>query len=323
MRTNPQPASPDAHVSPTGGRVRLIEFWSPCYWPTWLLLLWMRMTAALPWCWAIRVHKHIGHILGLVLRKRRRIVMRNLEICFPDFDERMLRSIVDRHFESVGAGVAELAIAWFGPMEKLRPLFRVEGMQHLRAAFAKGKGVIFFSGHFTTLEICAPVLKSVVESYAFMFRPPNNALLNEMQTRSRLRAAHESIASTDIRAMLRCLRNNVGVWYAPDQAYRGANARLLPFFGEPAMTNTATSRLARISGAQVVPFFFCRLGGDSGYLLRFERTLEDFPSEDVEQDTRRLTRVLEGFIADCPEQYLWIHRKFKGRPAEFPDVYLA
>jgi Kdo2-lipid IVA lauroyltransferase/acyltransferase len=308
-------------VNTTDGRVPLIQFWSPRYWPTWLLLLWMRTTAALPWTWAIRVHKGIGHIVGRLLRKRCHIVMCNLGICFPDHDEQELRRIALRHFENVGAGFAELAIAWFGPMEKLRPLFRVEGMRHVRAAFAEGKGVIFFSGHFTTLEICAPVLKSLVDSFAFMFRPRRNALLDELQARGRLRASHESFANTDIRAMLKSLRNNVGVWYAPDQAYRGTNARLLPFFGEPAMTNTATSRLARISGARVVPFFFCRLRDDSGYLLRFDSALEDFPSEDVEHDTRRLTDVLEGFIVDCPEQYIWMHRKFKGRPAEFPDVY--
>lgn len=314
-------SSADVSVSPSAGRLPLTAFWGPRYWLTWLLLLWMRITAALPWPWAIRFHKRIGYVLGLLLQKRRRIVMRNLEICFSEYDEEQLQDMATRHFESVGASFAELAFAWFGPMEKLRSLFRVEGMRHVRAAFAKGKGVIFFSGHFTTLEICAPVLKSVVDSYAFMFRPRSNALLNEMQTRGRMRAAHKSFANTDIRAMLRSLRENSGVWYAPDQAYGGANARLLPFFGELAMTNTATSRLARASGAAVVPFFFCRLPDDSGYLLTFSAALEDFPSDDVEHDTRRLTGVLEGFIAACPEQYLWMHRKFKGRPPEFPNVY--
>jgi KDO2-lipid IV(A) lauroyltransferase len=120
--------------------------------------------------------------------------------------------------------------------------------------------------------------------------------------------------------MLRLLEQNAVVWYAPDQA-RIDSGELVPFFGEPAMTSTATSRLARLSGAIVIPLFFCRLADESGYLLRFHAPLEDLPTADTLCDTIRLTAVLEEFVRECPDQYMWVHRKFKDRPSNLPDAY--
>ena len=121
--------------------------------------------------------------------------------------------------------------------------------------------------------------------------------------------------------MLRALRDKTVVWYAPDQVRSDNSGQLMPFFGVPAMINTATSRIARAGGAVVIPFFYRRLADSSGYLLRFEPPLEDLPSGDTTHDTTRLISVLERFIRECPEQYFWIHRKFRGRPAELPDAY--
>ena len=302
-------------------RVRLWRFSGPRFWPAWLLLLWMRLTAALPWRTAIKLHKFLGRALPLLMRSRRRVVRRNLELCFPALGAREIQMLARRHFENLGACLAEMSMTWFGSGKDLTRLFQVEGIEHVQAALARNKGVMLFSGHFTPIEICVPVIKALVPFCAFMFRPRHNALLNEMQLRGRQRAAHLSFANSDVRAMLRALRQNAVVWYAPDQAHRGSSGQLLTFFGEPAMTNTATSKLARLSGAAVIPFFFCRREDDSGYVLRFHAPLTDFPSTDPIHDTSRLVAVLEGFVRECPEQYFWIHRKFKGRPAHLLDVY--
>ena len=156
------------------------------------------------------------------------------------------------------------------------------------------------------------MIKSLVPLYAFMFRGRSNALLNEIQRRGRLRTAHVQLANDDVRSLLRILGRNATVWYAPDQADT-RSGELLPFFGEPSMTSTATTRLARISGAAIIPLFSYRLPDDSGYVLRFCRPLDDLPSTDVVRDTARLTSVLEDFVRECPDQYFWTHRKFKGR----------
>lgn len=319
-----QPTAAAAGTANSAKPVQNVSLWrfaGPRYWPAWLLLLWMRLTAALPWRAAIKVHKLLGRALPRLMPSRKRIVLRNLEICFPTSSPREIEALAKRHFENLGACLAEMAIAWFGSCDRLRGLFRIEGLEHLQAALTRGKGVMLFSGHFTTLEICAPMVKTMVPRYAFMFRPRHNALLNEMQHRGRQRAAHMSFANSDVRAMLRALRQNAAVWYAPDQAHRGSSSHLLSFFGEPAMTNTAASKLARLSGAPIVPFLFYRLPDDSGYVLRFRPPLVNFPSADVVDDTSRLVAILEDFIRECPEQYFWIHRKFKGRPGGLPDVY--
>jgi KDO2-lipid IV(A) lauroyltransferase len=285
-----------------------------------MFFLWLRMTAALPWRIAIWVHKRLGALVGVLLPQRRFIVRRNLELCFRELASREIDALVRRHFESMGAFIAETAMAWFGSPAELARRFRVEGFENVQAALANKKGVLLFTGHFTTLEVCVPAIKPLVPVLVGMFRKRSSPLLTALQARSRQRAAHVLLANNDIREVLRLLGENAVVWYAPDQA-RIDSGELLPFFGEPAMTSTATSRLARLSGAAVIPFLYCRLPDDEGYLVRFHAPLEGLPSDDAAHDTMRLTSVLESFIRECPEQYQWTHRKFKDRPGNLPNVY--
>jgi Kdo2-lipid IVA lauroyltransferase/acyltransferase len=298
----------------------LLRFWHPRYWLTWIFVLWLRMTAALPWRLALRLHALIGRAAGALQPRRRAIVRRNLEICFPDCSAAELDALSKRHFENIGAFLAEIAIAWFGDLDRLAGRFRIEGVEHLQTALARGKGVLLYSGHFTSLEICVPIIKRLVPLSAFMFRRRSNSLLTEIQRRGRRRTAHISFANDDVRTLLRALGRNATVWYAPDQA-RIDSGVLLPFFGEPSMTSTATSRVARHSGAAVIPLFYCRLPDDSGYLLRFEPPLDALPSADAADDTARLVAVLERFVREAPDQYFWTHRKFKDRPGDLPDAY--
>ena len=308
--------------TPTSARslpgLPLAQFLAPRYWLTWVFIAWLRLTAALPWRAAIALHRWIGCALWHVLPRRRHVVIRNLEVCFPELDSRTRLALARRSFENVAISVAEIAAAWF---RRRLPPVSIEDNEHLEAALAKGNGVILFSGHFTTLELTAQFVKPLTPCFAFMFRTRSNALLDAMQARGRRRTAHLSFNNSDSRAMLRALRNNAVVWYAPDQAYTGAGAELLPFFGEPAMTNTATSRLARLSGAVVLPFEFRRCDDGSGYVVRFEPPATEVPSDDETADTQQLTAILERFIRACPEQYLWTHRRFRSRGSELPDVY--
>ena len=296
---------------------RLAQFVGPRYWPTWLLLGWLRLMAALPWQRAVAVSRVIGRALWYLMTERRDVVIRNLEICFPELDSRTRLALARRNFESVAISIAEIAIAWFG---RSPPPVRIEGREHLDAALAHGHGVILYSGHFTTLELTAKFVKPLTPRFAFMFRNRRNPLLDALQARGRRRTAHLSFDNTDSRTMLQALRDNSVVWYAPDQAYGGPGAELLPFFGEPAMTNVATTRLARLSGAVVLPFQFRRLDDGSGYCVRFEPPVAGVPSDDAVADTMRLTSILERFVRACPEQYLWTHRRFRGR-RNLPDVY--
>lgn len=298
------------------GSKPLRRFWAPRYWPAWLLVGWLRFTASLPWRFAIASHKRIGWICWRLMTRHRLIVERNIELCFPELDADEVHRLVRQHFESLGACLAETALAWFGKVNESVP-FHIEGDEHVYAALARGRGVILYTGHFTPLEICAPALNETFPLFGFMFHARRNALINEIQRRGRRRSSRLSFPSNDVRAMLYALKRNSVIWYAPDQNFSSKSSIILPFFGEPAAVNTATARLARVSGAAIVPFSYRRLPNGEGYELRFEPALERI--DDDEACTRSLLDVLERFIRECPDQYAWTHRRLKHRPTELPE----
>jgi KDO2-lipid IV(A) lauroyltransferase len=180
--------------------------------------------------------------------------------------------------------------------------------------------VLLVGGHFTTLEIGFAMLEALTPRASCMYRPQRNAMMDVLIRRGRYRFAKHQISRDNVRALVRTLRDGYAVGYMPDQTYLGNQSELLPFFGEPAVTNTATSKLAAISGAKVVPYFHRRLpSGD--YRVDIGAPLADFPSESPKRDAQRLFGLLEDYIRLAPEQYLWLYKKFKGRPAPLPDVY--
>ena len=278
------------------------------------------MTAALPIKIALAIHRPFGRVMYRFLDRQRKTALRNLELCFPELQPGEREALAKRHFEAIGVSFAECAIGWFGSERRVADtLFDVRGLEHLQAALAKGRGVILFTGHFTAIEICGRALKRAMPDFSVMYAPRSNPLIDEMQRRGRRRVAHESIPHDNIRMMLRTLKRNAAIWYAPDQYYEGG--ALVPFFHELACTNVATSKLARMTGAPVVPLSYRRLDGEARYEVRFHAPLEDFPTDDEKADTCRLVPLLEDFIRVCPEQYLWHQRRFKGRPAPLPDLY--
>lgn len=299
---------------------KLGRYWRPKFWPVWGLWLWMKFTASIPLSWALFIHRRIGRLLHVVAVRQRAIVLRNLELSFPSMSREERERLCKRHFEALGAALGECAIAWCAPDSRVENCFDVIGVEHLDRALERGRGVILYTGHFTCLEICGRPFKRLTPLFACMFSHRSNALLEEIQRRGRMRCAHESIPSDRVRSLLAALKRNAVIWYAPDQFPHGNNAMLTPFFAEPAMTNTATSKLARISAAAVVPFSYRRLEGKARYELRFHPPLENFPSEDQEADTRRLVTLLEEFIRSSPAQYFWGHRKFLDRPG-LPNPY--
>jgi KDO2-lipid IV(A) lauroyltransferase len=296
--------------------ISLLNFLGPSYWGIWIFIGWLRLTCLLPWRWSLRLHQRLGRSIGSKSRSAVKTVHENLERCFPALDEAQRAKLASDYFANMGGFVAELAMAWFGSREHIQSLFEVAGSDNLERALAKGKGVILCAGHFTTVELCTVAIKDYVPRYALMYNKRRNRLLSEYQRRYRERYADESFQKRNIRAMLRSLRNNSVVWFAGDEAHTGKSSALLPFFGQPALTNTSLSRLARISGAVVVPLFYCRKPDDSGYLVRFDPPLEDFPTDDVIADTRRLMTILERSIRECPAQYFWKQKRFRRRREE-------
>lgn len=298
---------------------RLRHLLAPRYWAMWLQLGIVRMVCLLPYRAVMAAGRLLGRAAMPLLGERRRIALRNIELCFPDLDAARREALLRRHFQSLGMAVFEIGLTWWASDRKLDGLAHFEGLEHIDEVLSKGRGVILLSAHFTALEICGRMLARRVPLHA-VYRPHRNPLLNEVMRRGRERSAEGTIRKDDIRQMIRALRDNIPVWYAPDQAYSGKGSELVPLFDIPSQTNTATSRLARMTGAAVLPFLPYREPDGSGYRIVVGAALEDFPSGDDINDTRRFHKLVERRIREVPEQYLWIHRRFKNIPGQ-TDIY--
>ncbi len=283
----------------------------------------LRLVVLLPYRWQLTAGKTLGRTAWTLLPARRRVADRNLAICFPDLPATQRQALVREHFDALGASVFEMAMGWFGNPDRVRALIEIEGAEHLAAALARGRGVILFAAHFTTFEFFWPALSPLCTQLAGMYKWQRNPVMNKIMTAGRGRNFGDLFAKDNVRAMLRSLRRNSVVWYATDQSFTGKGSALVPFFGEPAMTSTAISRIAKVSGAAVLPFFCRRRLDDSGYVMSIGAPIEGFPSGDEAQDLQKFTRLLEDYIRTCPAQYWWIHQRFKGRPAPYPDIYRA
>jgi Kdo2-lipid IVA lauroyltransferase/acyltransferase len=296
-----------------------LGFLHPKYWLTWVGLGVMRGLELLPYS----AQQHAGTLIGAFLRllplPYLRIARRNIDLCLPSLAEQDRAALLERHCRSLGIGLCETADAWWSSDRRVNKLAEVHGMHHLEAALAKGRGAIIVSGHFTSIEISTRILGTVVPLNV-VYRPSKNALLTHIMHSSFCRNG-KPIPYDDIRAMIRALKKNEAVWYAPDQSYRNKGAAMVNFFGIPAATNTATSRLARISGAAVMTYFAERLPGNAGYRVVIGPALENFPSADPVDDAERYNRLLEEQIRRVPEQYFWVHRRFKGLSAAYPNYY--
>jgi Kdo2-lipid IVA lauroyltransferase/acyltransferase len=298
-------------------RLRML---GPRYWPTWLGLGFLRLIEPLPYRLQLRIGRVLGRVIGLLPLSYIRIARRNIEICLPELTPAERGALLKRHIESLGIGLCETAITWWSPNERVRALAQVEGVEHLQRALARGRGAILVGGHFTTIEIGTRILGTVVPLNV-LYRPTRNEALSTVMAHKFAHFGQRAIQYDDIRTLVRALKENGAVWYAPDQSYRNKGAAMLPFFGTPAATATATSRLARMTGAAVLTYFPQRLPGGQGYRVIIGPELENFPGDDPIADTVRFGALLEAQIRHHPEQYLWMHRRFKGLSPDYPDYY--
>ena len=298
-------------------RLRLL---APHYWLTWVGLGLLRLVAFLPYGALVRVGRGLGVLLRHLALGFARTARRNLELCMPELSPAARERLLKEHFASLGVALLEIPFAWWARPERLAKLIRIEGAEHLQAALARGRGAIVLTAHFTSMEMAGFALVTVAPA-GFLYRPPKNEVIAYALARFRAAYGAHGIPRDDIRAFISALRRNECVWYAPDQSYRKKGAEMVPLFGIPAASNTLTSRLARTTGAPVLPYFFRRLPGTQGYLGVIHPPLDDFPSDCAVTDTARFYRMIEAQVRVVPEQYLWIHRRFKGLSADYPDYY--
>ena len=292
----------------------------PLYWPTWVGFGLFRLLSLLPYRWQLALGRQCGRLLHTLLPRRREIVRVNLEACFPQQPIAERNQIALRCFESMGMGMLEIGLAWWAKDPRALCECTIKGLEHIREALRQGRGVLLCGAHLHTAELAGRFLAHK-QDVAIVYRPQNDLAAEKIANGCRNRYYSDLIHHRDMRAVLRALAMNRVVWYAPDIDAGSKRSVFAPFFGVPAASITATSRLAKVSGAPVVPCFYFRRADGSGYDIEVGPALDRFPSNEVLQDTVRINRLIEEAVRRVPEQYFWQHRRFKSRPPGEPPLY--
>lgn len=290
----------------------------PKYWLTWLGIGLTFIPSLLPYRWILQLGRWLGRISYHVAGDRVHVARVNLEKCFPGLSQDEREALLKKNFESVGIGIMEVTIAWWWPSGRLEKIVSYQGLENLQS----DDGTILMVMHFTTIELAGRLITQR-HSVDATYREHGNPVFEYVQRRLRHRfdPGSQLLRRRDVRGMLRSLKSGRTVWYSPDQDYGTQNGRFVPFFGIPAATITSTSRLAKAGRAKVIPMTVTRLADAKGYEVHLHSALEGIPSGDDYQDALQVNQFVEQRIREHPEQYMWLHRRFKNRPAGEADFY--
>lgn len=266
----------------------------------------------------------LGRALGLLLHgvawERRKVVLTNLALCFPDKSEVERRRIARAHFQALARGLLEHGILWWGSKEQIRALVRVEGLEHWEAV--KDRPVIWLAPHFVGLDMGGSRIITEWKGVS-VYSHQKNPTFDRVLLHGRTRFVTPVLFSRQdgIRPLVKAMRTGLPFYYLPDMDLGERDSIFVPFFGVSAATITGLTRLARLAGAVVVPAVTRQLPGAAGYVLRFYPAWKDFPTDDVVADTRRMNAFIEERVLEMPEQYYWVHKRFKTRPEGEEKVY--
>ena len=273
----------------------------------------MIMLAYLPYPLQLWIGRALGILFYHVGHYRRHITQTNIKLCFPQLDATAQKKLVRDIFIANGIGIVESAMGWWRDARMWKSRTTFIGLEHLEKAKQEGKGVLLIGAHFSTLDLAGRLL-SLVTDFSVTYRDNKNPLFDAVMKARRARYTKKVLHRNDLRGIVRSLKNGEVVWYAPDQDYGKKNYVFAPFFGVQAATITGTSRLAKINNSAVLFVAHHRNTDGSGYTLEFTKPIEDFPSGNDVADATRINNIIEHYIRKQPDQYLWLHRRFKTRP---------
>ncbi len=301
----------------------LRNYLAPKYWPLWFALGLLRLIAYLPLSLSQPVGAALGMLIYRLVPSRRRVARINLKQAYPNLSDAGINELNKKAFKSLGISIFEMGVAWFKKTQTLKSLCHVEGKQYLDQAIAENKSIILLTGHFTTLEIGARLIGFYTEKYNGVFKKAHNKMFNAFMVRYRSRFGDDLIENKNVRKIVRGLNNRHATWFAPDQDFADQDIVFAPFLGGIASTLTATSKLAKMTDAVVIPFYPVRLAHGKGYKLVILPALENFPTDDVEADSAQVNKAIEDMVQHNPEQYLWSHKRFKTQPDRITNIYTS
>jgi len=291
----------------------------PSLLPAWLGVGLLWLLHWLPLSLQAGIGNALGWLVALIPGRRRRIVETNLALCFPEASPNMRRRWLRQTFQASVRATFDHGVMCWGTEAQLRRLIRIENPE---AAMGDGvRPVIWLAPHFVGL-VMGGVRLSMDHPLSTMYRPAKNPVIDRMMLQGRSRFSAVLIAKEDgIKPVLKTLKDQLPFYYLPDQDQGRSNAVFVPFFGIPAATVAALPRLTKLTHAQVVPVVTRQLPWGRGYAVRFYPPWDNFPTNNLEADVARMNAFIEERIREMPPQYLWLHRRFKTRPAGEPSLY--
>ena len=294
------------------------NFIHPKYFLTWILILLMRVVVFVPFRLQVFFGKIIGKLIYPVMTELRKTAYSNISNCFPDKKQPQVTLLVKQHFEAIGISLFETANAYFASDKKIKKMLIISNEQHFTEALKKEGGIILLCSHFMPLMLGSRALL-IKHTIANIYRPQNNKLFDQVMVKSYVKNGAVMIKSTDSRSIMKAINNSLPIWYAPDQDLGKNNSIFAPLFGIQTATASATARLAKNKNTRVIPYSFFRT--KHGYEMSFDKPLKNYPSGDAIKDASKTNQILEKQILKNPEQYLWIHRRFKTRPEGEESFY--
>jgi KDO2-lipid IV(A) lauroyltransferase len=288
--------------------------------PLLLALLWLLSRLPLPLL--ALLGRGTGRVIWALAGSRRKVALRNLELCLPELGAERRRDIAREHFTLVGRSVLEYGLTWYASRQRLMRLIQVEG--DVALAERSGRPVMWLVPHFIALDIAAVAVQLFQSRQVVsVYMPASNPVFDQVVKRKRLRFGRGELYSRfeSARTLMRKVRDGYCFFNLPDMDFGERDAAFVPFFGVPAATLLAPSRLARALDMVVQPVVAEVLPGGQGYRVRFLEPLAEFPTDDAVADTARMNRWIEQEVRRMPEQYLWVHKRFKTRPAGEPPLY--
>ncbi|ATZ94987.1 Kdo(2)-lipid IV(A) acyltransferase [Dickeya fangzhongdai] len=293
----------------------------PRYWPTWSGIVLLYLLVLLPYPFIYRIGTGLGRLSMHFLKRRVAIAHRNLQLCFPDMPAEEREQLVKKNFESVGMGVMETGMAWFWPDWRVERWFKVIGIENMQPLREQKRGVLLIGLHFLTLELGARIF-GLQNAGIGVYRPNDNKLIDWLQTRGRMRSNKSMLDRKDLKGMIRALKQGEIIWYAPDHDYGPRSSVFVPLFAvEKTATTVGSYMLARAAKPAIVPFVPRRLPDARGYELIIQPAQLDIPQESEEATAAWMNKLVEENILLAPDQYMWLHRRFKTRPVGEPSLY--
>jgi KDO2-lipid IV(A) lauroyltransferase len=297
----------------------------PKYWSTWLLVPFLWLLALFPMPMVYGLGTALGNLTYRIAHSRRKITLRNLELCFPDRSPKEIQTLAKETFRNITRVALSSGIVWWSSRSRLTRLVQVKGSVHYERALKSGRNLIVLAPHFVSLEI-GGIYLSTRSPLVSVYQHSRNPVFDRLTRAGRSRFGNVLFErKSDPRNLIREMKKGAPLYYLPDQdpgiQWDPRRAVFAPFFGIQTATWATLARLANLTNALVLPCATKLLSTGQGFELNFGSPLEDFPSDDPVLDATRMNEAIEDFVRDMPDQYFWVHKRFKTQPPGGQDYY--